>query len=66
VFGTKSAGALFPLSPYEERVGREPERGEIHKNYLLSPALSSFYEEEREKKYASLRQANSLPNTNGL
>jgi len=39
----------LPLSPREERAGREPERGEIDKERLLSPALSSFFEEEREK-----------------
>src|SRR5207249_4147922 len=31
-----------PLSPREERAGRESERGEIDKKHLLSPALSSF------------------------
>jgi len=37
----KACGAL-PLSPREERAGRESERGETDKKILLSPALSSF------------------------
>jgi hypothetical protein len=51
------------LSPREERTGREPERGEIDKKRLLSPALSSFCEEERESKYGYALKANLLPNT---
>ena len=43
-----AAGGVLPLSPREERAGRELERGEIDKKRLLSPALSSFCEEERE------------------
>src|ERR1044071_5206364 len=50
VFGTRKASGVSPLSPREERAGREPERGEIDKKRLLSPALSSFFEEERERK----------------
>ncbi len=45
VFGTQSACGVLPLSPREERAGRESERGEIDKKRLLSPALSSFFEE---------------------
>jgi len=40
----------LPLSPCEARAGRELERGEIDKKRRLSPALSSFFEEERERK----------------
>jgi len=50
VFATQNACGVSPLSPCEERAGRELERGEIHKKRLLSPALSSFFEEERERK----------------
>jgi len=53
----------LPLSPREERAGREPERGEIDKKRLLSPALSSFFEEERERKCGCALKANLLPNT---
>jgi len=49
VFGTQSAFGVLPLSPREERAGRESERGEIDKKRLLSPTLSSFFEEERER-----------------
>ena len=44
VFATQNARGVLPLSPCEERAGREPERGETE--HLLSPALSSFFEEE--------------------
>ena len=47
VFVTQNACGILPLSPCEERAGREPERGEIDKKRLL---LSSFFEEERERK----------------
>ncbi len=56
------------LSPHEERVGREPERGALHRTeLLLSPALSSLLRrEERETKVggvAKLRPgAKSLKN----
>src|SRR6266550_1952682 len=42
VFGTQNACGVLPLSPREERAGRESERGETDKKCLLSPALSSF------------------------
>src|SRR5881394_4613504 len=42
VFGTQNACGVLPLSPREERAGREPERGGIDKKRLLSPTLSSF------------------------
>ena len=60
VFGTQNACGILPLSPCEERAGREPERGEIDKKRLLSPALSSFFEEERERKCGSTLKANLL------
>ena len=63
VFGTQNACGVLPLSPHEERAGREPERGEIDKKRLLSPALSSFFEEERERKCGCALKANLLPNT---
>jgi len=63
VFGTKEASDVLPLSPREERAGGESERGEIDKKRLLSPALSSFFEEERERKCGCALKANPLPNT---
>jgi len=63
VFGTQKAAGVLPLSPREERAGREPERGEIDKKRLLSPALSSFFEEERERKRGCALKANLRPNT---
>src|SRR5439155_15129257 len=55
----------LPLSPREERAGRESERGVIDKKRLLSPGLSSFFEEERERKRGCALKANLLPNTTG-
>jgi len=63
VFGTQDACGNLPLSPCEERAGRESERGEIDKKRLLSPALSSLLEEERERKCGCALKANLLPNT---
>src|SRR5436189_1690356 len=63
VFGTQNARGVLPLSPCEERAGREPERGETEEKHLLSPALSSFFEEERERKRGCALKANLLPNT---
>ena len=59
----ESVCGVLPLSPREERAGRESERGEIDKKRLLSPALSSFFEEERERKRACALKAKLLPNT---
>jgi hypothetical protein len=39
--------------------------GEIDKKRLLSPALSSFFEEERERKCGGALKANLLENTTG-
>src|SRR5438874_5394142 len=66
VFGTQNARGVLPLSPCEERAGRGPERGETDEKHLLSPALSSFFEEERERKRGCALKANLLPNTTGL
>jgi len=63
VFGTQNGCGILPLSPCEERAGREPERGVIDKKRLLSPALSSLFEEERERKCGCALKANLLPNT---
>jgi len=63
VFGTQNACGVLPLSPREERAGREPERGGIDKKRLLSPALSSFFEEERERIRGCVLKANLRPNT---
>src|SRR6266545_320022 len=54
--------SLSPRGTSGERVG---ERGEIDKKRLLSPALSSFLEEERERKRGCALKANLLPNTTG-
>src|SRR5439155_8193343 len=54
----KRRGHFF-LSPREERAGRELERGELMKTSLLSPALSSLFVEEREKRSAAAPQANT-------
>jgi hypothetical protein len=66
VFGTHNSCGVLPLSPREERAGREPERGGIDRKHLLSPTLSSFFEEERESKRGCALKANLLPNTAGL
>jgi len=50
VFGIKNLRAFFPLSPRGTSGERAGERG---KNRLLSPALSSFFVEEREKRSAA-------------
>ena len=46
------------LSPREARAGREPERRFLNPNSLLSPALSSLWE-EREGEEARIRFAQS-------
>jgi hypothetical protein len=46
----KTHAPFCSLSHCEARAGRESERGEIDKKRLLSPALFSFFEEERERK----------------
>jgi hypothetical protein len=57
VFDTQNACGVLALSPREERAGREPERGEIDKKRLLSPALSSFLRRRgREKAVTRSKQ----------
>ncbi|HTG44720.1 MAG TPA: MBOAT family protein [Verrucomicrobiae bacterium] len=46
----KNAQGVFPLSPHEERVGREPERGEADKITSSPQPSPPFSMEEREKK----------------
>jgi len=65
VFASKTIAGFLPLSPREARAGRESERGEIDKERLLSPALSSFFEEERERNHSCTLKANFLPNIAG-
>jgi hypothetical protein len=64
VFGTQKASGVLPLSPREERAGREPERGEIDMKRLLSPAL--LLKKGRERKRGCAVKANLLPNTTAL
>jgi len=61
VFGAQDACGNLPLSLR----GTSEERGEINKKRLLSPALSSFIEEERERKCGCALKAKLFPNTNG-
>ena len=57
VFGMKNAEGVFPSLPAR----RELEKGEkLMKNGLLSPTLSSFFGEEREKASAAAPQAATL------
>ncbi len=57
--------AAFCLSLPARNEQGEWERREIDKKRLLSPALSSFFEEERERKCSGAVKANRLPNTTG-
>src|SRR2546430_16234841 len=63
VFGMKNAEGVFPSLPARNERGESWREGKLMKNGLLSPALSSFFGEEREKGSAAARQANYLPNT---
>ena len=65
--GRQNACGVLPLSPCEERAGRESERGETDKQRLLSTALSSFLRRRgRESAVTRSRlKANLLPNTAG-
>ncbi|HKI71428.1 MAG TPA: hypothetical protein VKA81_03560, partial [Verrucomicrobiae bacterium] len=49
VFGVKNAEGVIPSLPARNERGEMLERGETEANGLLSPALSSFFGEEREK-----------------
>src|SRR5438876_12240896 len=55
----------FPSLPARNERGESWREGKLTKNGLLSPALSSFFGEEREKGIAAAVQANYLPNTIG-
>jgi len=65
VFGMKNAEGFFPSLPARNERGESWREGKLTKNGLLSPALSSFFGEEREKGIAAAVQANYLPNTIG-
>src|SRR2546421_3027452 len=56
--------AFFPLSP-RGTSGESWREGKLTKNVLLSPALSSSFEEEREMGSAAALQASYLPNSIG-
>src|SRR5439155_3718996 len=62
----KRSRRFASLSPREERAGRESERGVIDKKRLLSPALSSFFVEERERRRCCALKANLLPKTTDI
>jgi len=58
--------AAFCLSlPARNEQGESRREGGIDKKRLLSPALSSFCEEERERKCGCALKANLLPNRTG-
>src|SRR5256884_9529999 len=61
----KNAEGFFPLSPRGTSGERAGERGKCDENALLSPALSSFFGEEREKRSAAGLQANDLAHSIG-
>src|SRR5881392_2520334 len=59
----KNAEGVFPSLPARNERGESWREGKLMKNGLLSPTLSSFFLEEREKGIAAAIQANYLPNT---
>jgi len=63
VFGMKKAEDIFPSLPARNEWGESRREGKLMKNGLLSPRLSSFFREEREKRSAVTPQANYLPKT---
>ena len=65
VFGMKNAEGVFPSLPARNERGESWREGKVTINGLLSPALSSFFEEEREKGSGAALQANYLPNSIG-
>ncbi len=65
VAGIKNAEGDFFLSPREERVGRESERGEMDEKTASFPQPSPPLGEEREPKHAAAHEADSLPATTG-
>jgi len=56
--GMKNSEGVFPSLPARNERGESRREGKLTKNCLLSPALSSFFEEEREKGCAAALQAN--------
>jgi len=66
VFGLKNSEGVFPSLPARNERGESWREGKLTKNGPLSPALSSFFGEEREKGSAAALQANYLPNSIGL
>ena len=61
VFGMKNAEGVFPSLPLRNERGESWREGKLMKNGLLSPTLSSFFGEEREKGSAAAPQPNYLP-----
>ena len=49
-FGMKNPERIFPSLPARDERGESWREGELMKNGLLSPTLSSFFGEEREKQ----------------
>src|SRR5437667_10611188 len=62
----KNAEGVFPSLPARNERGESWREGKLMKNGLLSPTLSSFFGEEREKRIAAAVQANCLPNSIGV
>jgi len=62
----KNAEGVFPSLPLRNERGESWRQGKLIKNDLLSPTLSSFFGEEREKGSAAALQANYLSNRNGV
>ena len=63
MFGMKNAEGVFPLSPREERMERDLERGELDEMTTSSPRPSPPLGEERETERAAKLGAYSWPNT---
>src|SRR5438552_11964278 len=61
----KNAEGVFPSLPLRNERGESWREGKLMKNGLLSPTLSSFFGEEREKRIAAAVQASYLPNRIG-
>ena len=62
----KNAEGVFPSLPARNERGESWREGKLIKNDLLSPTLSSFFGEEREKGSAAALQANYLSNRNDV
>ena len=61
----KNAEGIFPSLPARNEWGESWREGKLRKNSLLSPALSSFFGEERENGNAVAPEVNYLPNSIG-